>query len=116
VENLLLIVGGGVLVTLLLIAGLVLAVIVRGWLAARDANSENPDLGDVLKRFDRLESQVKLLRTEWGEVHSRLDTVVRRGVRLGVLERKDGEGPPPAEPPPPTTRAELLKRWREAQR
>lgn len=68
-------------------------------------------------RQDRLESQLKLLSNEWEAYRSNLDTIVRRGIRLKVLE---GRKEPAHEnhegdlahmaPGPPLTRAELLKR------
>lgn len=115
-ENVL--VGAAVLVgiPLLLIAAGLLAI---AWKrpAASGATIDAEWRVEVGGRLDRLETGRKLLQSEWNDVHSRLDTLIRRGVRLGVLERKNGEGAAAEEPPAPEveTRAEVLRRYRERQ-
>jgi len=39
-------------------------------------------------KFKGLQSDQRKLTGEWVDYHSRLDTVIRRGIRLGVLEQK----------------------------
>jgi len=79
----------------------------------RERINTSTDL-ELQGRQDRLESNLKMLRDEWESYRSNLDTIVRRGIRLKVLE---GRKEPPSdlglehEPAPaPLTRAELLKR------
>lgn len=101
---------------LLLIAGLIAMVVLRRWAASRDDETAGR-LSEIEKAIDRLKSEHKLLRGEWADRESRLDTLVRRGVRLGVLERKNGEGAEAPAPPAPAalTRAEVLRAYRERQ-
>jgi len=101
-------VGGG----LLLVAVLLGMVVSKRWASSRGPGIEER-VGDTEQRLDRLESKHKLLGGEWADYHSKLDSLIRRGVRLGVLERKDGEAGTTAAPAEPLTRSELLKRFRE---
>lgn len=43
-------------------------------------------------RIDKLESRVKILQTEWSEVQTRLDGMVRRLIRQRILDRPEQEG------------------------
>lgn len=99
-----------VLSALLAIAVLLGALVSKRWAAARGPGIE-ARTGDLEQRADRLESRLKLLHTEWVDYHSKLDSIVKRGVRLGVLERKEGETE--ARPSTALTRSDLLKRHRE---
>lgn len=98
---------------LLVVAAAIGSVVLRRWAASR-ADETDSRLADLEKSLDRLESRLKLLQGEWADYHTKLDSVVRRGVRLGVLERKDGEAAAPEAPP--VTRSELLRRYRERKR
>jgi len=111
VENVLVVVGSGVLLVVAVLLGVVLSM---RWTALK-APSLEERVGTLEGRLDRLESKHKLLGAEWNDTHSKLDTLVRRGVRLGVLERKEGELPPPSSAEP-LTRSELIKRHREGKK
>lgn len=74
------------------------------WRERHDLTSDH----QLAARQDRLESNLKQLRDEWESTRSNLDTIVRRGIRLKVLEGKQESEPAAAAAP--MTRAELLKR------
>lgn len=67
---------------------------------------------ELMGRQDRLDSQLKQLRDEWESTRSNLDTIIRRGIRLKVLEgKREPEGDlAHAAIERPMTRADLLKR------
>lgn len=101
-----------------LVLGLALVVTVGGaiYVVFRQRLGVTSDL-ELSGRQDRLESQLKMLRDEWESYRSNLDTIVRRGIRLNVLEgRKTPDAGEPAPAPAPLTRADLLKRGALADR
>lgn len=73
-------------------------------------------------KFQQLESQFRLLQTEWTSAHRHLDHLLRRGIRLGVLERneqqpasKETSDPKPdhsASDEPTLSRGQLLRNHR----
>lgn len=65
---------------------------------------------ELAGRQDRLESKLKQLHDEWESTRSNLDTIIRRGIRLKVLESRKEPDVPGLEPGRPLTRADLLKR------
>jgi hypothetical protein len=102
------VVGGLLLLGLTFLAALGAAIV---WVF-RERVGTSTDL-ELQGRQDRLESNLKMLRDEWESYRSNLDTIVRRGIRLKVLEGKKEwvpEGDLAHTPTPPLTRAELLKR------
>jgi hypothetical protein len=98
---------------LMVIAGAIGSVVLRGWAASR-ADETRAAVSEVARSLDKLESKLKLLQGEWSDYHTKLDSIVRRGVRLGVLERKENEPEQPAEVP--LSRSEILRRYRERQK
>ncbi len=69
-------------------------------------------------KLNGVKSDLRKISGEWVDYHSRLDTLIRRGIRLGVLEREnkaaagteeDHSAPPVAAP---STRAELVSEFR----
>jgi len=67
---------------------------------------ENTDVSETFKtlidaRFDRLESNFQLLRTEWADVHEKIMLLYDRNrKRLKAIEKASGEEEPidPAQP------------------
>lgn len=84
------------------------------WRERHDLTSDH----QLAARQDRLESKLQQLRDEWQSTHSNLDTIVRRGIRLKVLEgKKESESDlVHTAQGPPLTRADLLKRAIAGQR
>lgn len=68
-------------------------------------------------KLSGLKSDLRKVSGEWVDYHSRLDTLIRRGIRLGVLEKQEKQlpleisdnSPPPAAVP--VSRAQLLSEY-----
>lgn len=97
-------------------------------ISRRQAPPTLPPLDQRIEnRFELLEtkltgvkSDLRKMSGEWVDYHSRLDTLIRRGIRLGVLERQDkasGEddhnAAAPEAPDVPQTRGALVAEWRK---
>ncbi len=70
------------------------------------------DTGKHDVRLDRLESELKNIRSEWENYRSSVDSIVRRGIRHKVLEAQHEEESTPAaeeKETPPISRSDLLK-------
>ncbi len=88
---------------------------------------KEPEHQGCENRFEVIETKLSGIKSdhrkitgEWVDYHSRLDTLIRRGIRLGVLERKNkqGEGDTeddnsaPSPSPVVLSRSELLAGFR----
>lgn len=103
-----------------MIAALIAASLVVTRLSMMRASQKSPaelELEVMDTKISGIKSDVRKLSGEWVEYHSRLDTLIRRGIRLGVIERQGAgtNGPDaPQEPPaaPPSSRSDIVARAR----
>jgi len=92
------------------------------WTKSRPAPQIPPEDLRNATRFELLETKISGIKTEqrklsseWTDYHSKLDTLVRRGIRLGVLDRNAAADRGNDEVPPVTaqpTRATILAEFR----
>ena len=83
-----------------------------------NTKAEKPDVTETYKtlidsRFDRLESQIQLLRTEWADVHEKIMLLYDRNrKRLKAIEKASGgEEPIEPAPTPPVTKEGILRAY-----
>jgi len=83
-------------------------------LNALEKKYSQPEPLQLDSKFQLLEGQFRSLQLEWSQAHRHLDHLLRRGIRLGVLERTE-QAPSPSESPsaeqqqPPQTSDKLSR-------
>ena len=103
-----------------MIAALIAASLVVTRISMAKASTQSPaekQLELMETKISGMKSDLRKLSGEWVEYHSRLDTLIRRGIRLGVLERQGAgpNGPPPETEPPAASgqsRSDLVSAFR----
>jgi len=100
--------------------------LLQAQLNALEGKLSRPDQPLLESKFQLLEGQFRSLQLEWSQAHRHLDHLLRRGIRLGVLERKEqAEGleattqdslPPPPTDSPKLSRHQLLQNHRAKSR
>jgi len=110
------------IIIIALVALLMAVTIVSTFMVVRREHVEKPQT-NFENQFELMETKIsgvksdlRKLSGEWVEYHSRLDTLIRRGIRLGVLERQGRDAPGPNGPDEaaaaPQSRSELLADFR----